>query len=198
MTRDCKQLSDKVDHITPASIRGDMRVQEVTPSTCWKRGRRLVKAECLWAADVLAELDGIDGINILAPHDKDSFADLDPDDNEDEEVESIIGPTSPPHALSMELEEAAEEELHALNISTPLHTPESINHSITVGGQQVCKAKALSQRLKYGSKKISTDRNRRVAGIARHAGSLLVDSGIAEFDSIFGRPCLMISDVIAT
>ncbi|KAJ7183864.1 hypothetical protein C8R46DRAFT_1186739 [Mycena filopes] len=176
MTRDCTELSDKIDHINPASVRGDMRVQEVT----------------------LGTLDGMNEINILAPHGKDSFADLDPDDNEDEDVEIIVAPGPPPHALSMELEEAAEEELHALDIATPLRTPNSISPSITVGGQQVRKARALSQRLKYGNKKASTDRNRRVAGIPRHAGSSVVDSGMTEFDSIFGGPCLLIFDVIAT
>ncbi|KAJ7696885.1 hypothetical protein B0H16DRAFT_1903738 [Mycena metata] len=198
MTRDCTILPDKVDHIKPASVRGDMRVQEVTPLTCWKRGRDLVELECPWAAEILRNLDAIQEINILAPHGKDSFADLDPDDNEDEEIEATTEPAPPPHPLSVELEEAAEDELHTLDIPTPLRTPAAISHSITVDGQQVRKAKALSQRLKYGNKKVSTDRNRRVAGIARHGDSTEADSGIAEFDSIFGGPCLMISDVIAT
>ncbi|KAJ7706488.1 hypothetical protein B0H16DRAFT_1826242 [Mycena metata] len=198
MTRDWTVLPDKVDHIKPASVRGDMRVQEVTPLTCWKRGRDLVALECPWAAEILADLDTVAEINILAPHGKDSFADLDPDDNEDEEIESAAGPAAPPHALSVELEEAAEDELQSLDIPSPLRTPATISHSITVDGQQVRKAKALSQRLKYGNKKISTDRNRRVAGIARHGDSSGLDSGITEFDSIFGGPCLMISDVVAT
>ncbi|KAJ7142001.1 hypothetical protein C8R46DRAFT_1317489, partial [Mycena filopes] len=198
MTRDGKELPDKIDHIKPASVRGDMRVQGVTLGTCWKRGRRLIEAEYPWAAEILANLDGIDEINILAPHGKDSFDDLDADDVEDDEVETVLGPALPPHALSMELEEVAEEELHALDIATPLRIPDSVSPSITVGGQQVRKARALSQRLKYGNKQVSTDRNRRVAGIARHTGSSVVDSGISEFDSVFGGPCLMISDIVAT
>ncbi|KAJ6543370.1 hypothetical protein DFH09DRAFT_928698 [Mycena vulgaris] len=60
------------------------------------------------------------------------------------------------------------------------------------------KARALSQRLKYGSPKVSTDRNRRVAGIAGHSDTSATGSAIVEFDSVFGGPCLMISDVIAT
>ncbi|KAJ6453283.1 hypothetical protein C8R47DRAFT_1181269 [Mycena vitilis] len=68
MTRDSKELSDRVDHINPASVRGDMHVREVTLLTCWKRGRRLVEAECPWAAEVLANLNGMTEIDILTPH----------------------------------------------------------------------------------------------------------------------------------
>jgi hypothetical protein len=99
--------------------------------------------------------------------------------------------------VSTDLEDAAEEELDTLDDDSHLHAPATISHSITVDGKAVRKARALSQRLKYGKKKASTDRNRRVAGIAHHSGSTLVDSGITEFDSVFGGPSLMISDIIA-
>jgi hypothetical protein len=198
MTRDSKELSDHLDHIKPASVRGDMRVQEVTLVTCWKRGRRLVETECPWAAELLAQLDAMPEIDILNPHGKHSFVDLDLDDNEEDEITAPTGSVVPPHSLSTDIEDAAEEELAALDVPTPLRTPVTISHSVTVDGQQVRKARALSQRLKYGNKKMSTDRNRRVAGISRHAGSSIINSGITEFDSVFGSPCLMISDVIAT
>lgn len=45
MTRDCTELSEHIDHIKPTSVRGDMRVQEVTLLTCWVRGRRLIEEE---------------------------------------------------------------------------------------------------------------------------------------------------------
>ncbi|KAJ7814764.1 hypothetical protein B0H14DRAFT_3746965 [Mycena olivaceomarginata] len=198
MTRDSKELSDHVDHIKPASVRGDMRVQEVTLLTSWKRGRRLVEAECPWAVDVLASLEGMPDINILAPHGKDSFADLDEDDNEDDETPVPIGCAVPPHPLSTDIEDAAEEELQATDVAPELRTPITISHSITVDGREIRKARALSQRLKYGNKKVSTDRNRRVAGVARHSDASVLNSGFTEFDSVFGGPSLMISDVIAT
>ncbi|KAJ6543369.1 hypothetical protein DFH09DRAFT_1249372 [Mycena vulgaris] len=48
MTRDSKQLSEHVDHIKPASVRGDLRVQHVTLVTCWRRGRRMVPRLYAW------------------------------------------------------------------------------------------------------------------------------------------------------
>ncbi|KAJ6527860.1 hypothetical protein DFH09DRAFT_1327969 [Mycena vulgaris] len=198
MTREGKELSDHVD-IKPASVRGDMRVQEVTPLTCWKRGRRLVEAECPWAIEILQGLDATPGVDILSPFGQLLFdAPLDPDDNEDEDIEVSAGPALPPHPLSTELEDAAEEELEAFEAGSPMRVPSTISHSITVDGSSVRKARALAQRLKYGKKKVSTDRNRRVAGVSRHSGASVIDSGITEFDSLFGGPCLMISDVIAT
>ncbi|KAJ7191493.1 hypothetical protein GGX14DRAFT_381107, partial [Mycena pura] len=196
MTRDCKVLSDRSDHIKPSLVRGDMRVQEVTLLTCWNTGRRLVENECPWVAEILAGIEKIPGVDILSPFGRMVFDNLDADDNEEDDVEIDITPTIPSHALSTALEEAAEEELEALEGTSQTQSP--VSHSITVAGQLVRKAHALSQRLKYGNQKASTDRNRRVAGVARHAGSFVIDSGMTEFDSVFGGPCLMISDVVAT
>ncbi|KAJ7181372.1 hypothetical protein C8R43DRAFT_1101284 [Mycena crocata] len=199
MTRDLVELSDGIDHIKSASVRGDMRVQEVTLLTCWKGGRRLVETDYPWTAAIFKELEAIPGLDILTPHGKASFDDLDPDDNEDDETESPSADSNPPpYALSTDLEDAAEEELEASDIVTPLRTPATISHSITVDGKSVRKARALSQRLKYGKKQASTDRTRRVAGIARHSSSSTGGSEMTEFDSVFGGPCLMISDLIAT
>ncbi|KAJ7197097.1 hypothetical protein C8J57DRAFT_1455782 [Mycena rebaudengoi] len=180
--RDSKILSEHSDHIKPSLVRGDMQVQEVTPLTCWNGGRRLVENECPWATAILQELDTTPGIDILSPFGKIVFDNVDPDDNEDEEVETTSGPVLPPHPLSTVLEDAAEEELEAL-IGAP-QIPSAVSHSITVDGTLVRKSRALSQRLKYGQKG-STDRTRRVAGISRHSNSSILDSGMTEFDSIF-------------
>ncbi|KAJ7114226.1 hypothetical protein C8R44DRAFT_984314 [Mycena epipterygia] len=196
MTREFTQLPDRVDHIKPASVRGDMRVQQATPLTCWNRGRRMIENDCPWAVDILKTLDATPGIDILNPFGKLSFDDLDAD--EDDETDITSGSTIPAHPLSTELEDAAEEELNAVDSGSQMRTPTTFSHSITMGGQSVRKARALSQRLKYGSQKTSTDRTRRVAGIARHSVTSAIDSGIVQFDSVFGGPCLMISDVVAT
>ncbi|KAJ7733375.1 hypothetical protein B0H14DRAFT_3614797 [Mycena olivaceomarginata] len=125
-------------------------------------------------------MEAVPGLDILTPCGKLSFDELDPDDYEDDMEETATAPTIPLHPVSTDLEDAAEEELDALDDDSHL----------------LRKARALSQRLKYGKKKASTDRNRRVAGIARHSGSTL--TGITEFDSVFGGLSLMISDIIAT
>ncbi|KAJ7684071.1 hypothetical protein B0H14DRAFT_3675303 [Mycena olivaceomarginata] len=145
-----KELSEHVDHIEPSSVRGDMQVQQVTLVTCWKRGRRLVEAECPWAAEILANLDTNAEIDILAPQGKDCFVDLDPDDIEDDEVAAPAGSTAPRHALSTDIEDAAEEELEAIDIATPLCTPATISHSITVDGQEVRKARVNFSACKTG------------------------------------------------
>ncbi|KAJ7256659.1 hypothetical protein C8J57DRAFT_1437007 [Mycena rebaudengoi] len=176
MTRDSRILSEHSNHIKPSL--------EVTPLTCWNGGRRLVEDECPWATAILRELDTTPGIDILSPFGKIVFDNVDPDDNEDEEIETMSGPVLPPHPLSTVLEDAAEEELESL-IGAP-QIPSAVSHSITVDGTLVRKSRALSQRLKY------------VAGISRHSNTSILDSGMTEFDSIFGGPCLMISDVVAT
>ncbi|KAJ6583593.1 hypothetical protein DFH09DRAFT_1436126 [Mycena vulgaris] len=143
-------------------------------------------------------LDSMPGIDMLNPCGKLSFDNLDPDDNEDDDTEVVLSSTVPSTPLSTELKDAAEEELDNSGSGSQLRTPVTVSHSITVGGQSMRKARALSQRLKYGSPKVSTDRNRRVAGFARHSDTSATGSAIVEFDSVFGDPCLMISDVIAT
>ncbi|KAJ7719177.1 hypothetical protein DFH07DRAFT_1009745 [Mycena maculata] len=119
ITRDGTELPDRIDHIKPASVRGDMRVREVTLLTCWVRGRRHTETECPWTIAILKELESTPGIDILSPcGNKLSYEDLDADDIEDE-VEAV-NLTIPLHPLSTELEDAAEEELDNVDVN-PTH-----------------------------------------------------------------------------
>ncbi len=70
ITRTSQVLPDTVDHIKPASWKGDVYVKNVTLLTAWRRGRRLVEEECEFSLPILQALEQKAGHNILAPRGK--------------------------------------------------------------------------------------------------------------------------------
>ncbi|KAJ7725142.1 hypothetical protein DFH07DRAFT_931577 [Mycena maculata] len=194
LTRDSTELSDETDHIKPPSWRGDVSVDKVTHLTCWRRGRRLVEEEFESLADAFRLLDTVSNIDILSP-----LGTLlvrvdivDPDDNEDDEETPISVPTT---SLSPDLEDAVvdEEVGRAETVSVP-----AVNHFITIGNKLVNKTRALSLMQKYSHKAVSTDRLRRVAALDRYTSKSDELNNIAEHDSAFGSPCILISEPIVT
>lgn len=68
LTRDSRALPDTVDHIKPASWKGDVNVRNVTLITAWKRGRRIIEEGFAWAAPIFQSLEAKKTITILAPY----------------------------------------------------------------------------------------------------------------------------------
>jgi hypothetical protein len=68
LSRDSTQLSDKTDHISPSSCRGDVDVASVTLLTSWNRGRRIAEDEHPSLKPAFISLDAASNVDILAPH----------------------------------------------------------------------------------------------------------------------------------
>ncbi|KAJ7219633.1 hypothetical protein C8J57DRAFT_1596038, partial [Mycena rebaudengoi] len=194
LSRDSTQLSDKTDHISLSSCRGDVDVASVTLLTSWNRGRRIAEDEHPSLKDAFISLDAASNVDILAPHGVLIInVLLDPDDCEDdEEPETHAVPST---SLSPILEDAVVEEEAAKE--APANT-QPVNYFITVDNKQVHKARALSLMQKYSHKAASTDRLKRVAEIQRYSEKPDENENIAMFDSAFGSPCILISEPITT
>lgn len=192
ITRDSRKLPDKADHIKPASWRGDVTIKNVTLSTCWKHGRRLVEEELPFSIEILTQLSSLAGVDILSP-----FGILLvklPTDNDGPDVNPSEHPPAPAvcAAVSREFEDAAAEEEGEAGL-----VMRHFDQYLTIDGQKVSKTRMLSCRSKYDQTPSSTDRLRRVQNIEKfpHDSSSLVGT---QCDSIFGEPCLITSEPIAT
>ncbi|KAJ7648621.1 hypothetical protein DFH06DRAFT_997187 [Mycena polygramma] len=178
MTRDSRQLSDKTDHIQPPSWRGDVSLQNVTPLTCWRRGRRIIEEDFPLLAPAFKSLDADKNVDILSPRGTLLVrVDLDPDDNEDEDEPTIPTPTipTPTPTLSTDLEDALVDEGASLD---QLSSTTAVNHFITVDKKPLRKTRVLSLIQKHSHSASSTDRLRRVAAVARFAITQSVQADI--------------------
>jgi hypothetical protein len=202
ITRDSTELPDEADHIKPASWRGEVDVKHATLLTCWKRGRRLVEADCPFVVNLLASWDSKPEVDILSPFGTLLLdVPLDDDDNEDNEDETqndsslaLQSTHRPQISISTELEDAIAEEQPESN------KPSSFDRSAMFQGKRLPKARILALRSKYKDSPSSTDRLKRVAEVERYAATSgeATRGNIIEYDSAFGGPCLLISEPIAT
>lgn len=198
MTRDASEILSKSDHIKPASWRGNVKLRDVVLITAWKRGRHLVESDpdCRFAADILHRLEAHPGADILSP-----FGVLLVHitlDSDDVENDPEITPVNLPVVLdlsnpcSIELEDAAGE--HILKDSVC-----SFSRHIEINGKEINKARALALRSKYKTSPSSTDRLRRVEQQQRYTSSSHQEPDkILDFNSVFGAPCIFLSEPIAT
>jgi hypothetical protein len=142
-------------------------------------------------------LDAAENIDILAPLGILLVrVDLDLDDNEDDDEPTVPGPVIPT-SLSTDLEDALVDEEVSRDQTTAAPSPGTVSHFITVNDKPLRKTRALSLMQKYSHKAASTDRLRRVAALDRYSSKSQNDN-IAEHDSAFGSPCILISEPIVT
>ncbi|KAJ7434946.1 hypothetical protein FB451DRAFT_1465917 [Mycena latifolia] len=185
MARDSSVLPDRADHIKPPSWRGNTALANVTPLTCWLRGRRTIEKECPSLAKYFRALDEAYNISILSPLGELIVnKDLDPDDNEDDErTESAVK-----SSVSPDLEDAAADE-EVFNDQVP-----TFANFITVQDKPLRKTRALALMQKFGYKAGSTDRLKRVADVQRYSAKSDEPSAIIESDA----PYILVSEPIAT
>lgn len=156
-----------VDHIKPASWRGDVNVSNVNLKTCWMLGRKKVK-EIPRLDAVLRKIEALKDlrINILRPFGKDIVhARRDPEDYDDtaETFDDGLGSNSCSdenlQPVETALEDAAVEEEQG----------EKHNPCFELDGQKVWKGRYLSQRFKDLKNPGSRDRLKRYADVPRYA-----------------------------
>jgi len=62
-----KEIPDSADHIKSTSWRGNVKVNDVSLQTSWNRGRHLAEDEYCFVKTILAELEELSDIDLLAP-----------------------------------------------------------------------------------------------------------------------------------
>ncbi|KAJ7333384.1 hypothetical protein DFH08DRAFT_939956 [Mycena albidolilacea] len=186
LARDSSVLPDRADHIKPPSWRGDTTVANVTPLTCWNRGRRIIEQECPQLAKHFRALDASYNVNILSPlGELIVHKELDLDDNEDDDEEVAVAKSS----VSPDLEDAAIDE-DVLVDTAPVFT-----NFITVQDKPLRKTRALALMQKFGYNAKSTDRLKRVADVQRYSAKGNEHAGtVIESDAAY----ILVSEPIAT
>jgi hypothetical protein len=205
MTKETDELTSKVDHINPASWRGDVHVKNVNPQTSWILGQQKAIELVPNAKKVFEDGEGNDAIDFLSPFGQilvnqrdeedgaydcsDLLAEYPPSNEDiDESPATHIRPAaSVSHSdttLDGDLEDAMASEL--------LRGP--VSSDVMIGGKKMGKPAALRLRLQHRVNRASTDRLRRVEEVpcfnSSDKGSFsdnLIISG-----SEFGSPCIRV------
>ncbi|KAF8970227.1 hypothetical protein BDZ97DRAFT_1652701, partial [Flammula alnicola] len=209
ITRSSETLPDTVDHIKPASWKGDVYVKNVTLLTAWRRGRHLVEKDCSFAAPILEALEQKGSHHILAPRGKLLFRLTPEEAGEDDslDLEEISRPHRP-SAISdelddnrVEIEDSFVEQDHGDTVlSQTADSGRKFDRHIEFEGTRMLKSRALSLYSKRLGKDgpSSTDRLKRVQEVERYAGSTPLSSAYGTTPSSVSQPLLVIQDPVAT
>ena len=198
LSKDGLDVHKGVDHINPASWRGNVEVSNVNLQTCWMLGRREVD-KIPRLAKVLADLEAENNpaVNMLQPFGKDivrapraadDYDDTAEDFEEDPSALPIDGAQSA-QAPAPDFEDAVIEEMEIQK-----HDP-----CFELDGQKIWKGRYLNERFKEMRNPGSRDRLKRYADIPRyaikHSGSnSVVESPIDQMEG----PCIQMDFPLAT
>ncbi|KAF8327198.1 uncharacterized protein EI90DRAFT_2928786 [Cantharellus anzutake] len=187
-------FEQKVDHLNPASWKGDVQVSGIQLASAWKAGRYLIESDHELApfepVEKLARCESSLGADLLNPFGTDAY--------EEVESEEILDPmpqqpqqctSTSPMPSSLELEELVDSEHSRQN---------GLESTVEVAdGKHVHKAKVLREFTRYTRTSNSTDRLRRVANISRFAPSFSMPNHHIGDDSITETEHILIQDVVA-
>ena len=201
-------ILSKVDHISPASWKGDVQLDNVHPLTAWNEGRERVESAFheLRIADVFVDMEA-KGHNMLHPFGN-ALADDDHNgelacemDTSSQSVESMpppsvleevmLGNGDPP---DLSLEEHVE-------IETTRQGQVKYSPLVDIGdGKTMSKARILRELKRAAFSKVpgSTDRLSRVAGGTRFSGTVSANPNVIDSTSVFGTSTVCVGDPIAT
>jgi hypothetical protein len=190
ISRDGLTIHKHVDHINPASWRGNVKVSRVILQTCWKLGRRRVEEDFPFLIDTL-RVATERSFDIFSPLGEDLVKGPREADDYDDTLEGIETDThqavAPPP--SPDLEDAIAEELPC-----GMHRP-----YFELDGKEIYKARYLNQAFAQYKKTGSTDRLKRVASIQRYAvKSTDNHPGILECDPTSGDNQVQMDSPIAS
>lgn len=221
ITRTSEVLPDTVDHIKPASWKGDVYVKNVTLLTAWRRGLHLVEEEFEFSVPIFAALENKGSHHILAPRGKLLFNLTPKEAGEDDslDIEEIVATqhaatsdsptsTSPTSIANFNELSANHVEIEDLFIEKDINdTGDGISsttgHSkfdryIVFEDNCMLKSWALSlyaRRLGKGGPS-STDRLKHVQEVERYGGNALGSNPSNTLG--IDKPLLVIQDPVAT
>lgn len=162
LSKDGFEIHQGVDHVGPASWRGDIHVANIVLYSTWKLGKLEAERRFPFLIPVLASINQL-GRDILSPLGKDLVKaprDADNVDDTYEDIPSSLANAANP-AVGPDLEDAVMEEESSPD---PKHQP-----FFMLNGTEVSKAQYLSQAFQAFKKAGSTDRLKRVAQVQRYS-----------------------------
>ncbi|KAJ7774629.1 hypothetical protein DFH07DRAFT_732410, partial [Mycena maculata] len=198
-------LDSKIDHINPASWKGNTDVNRVTPLTSWIQGRHRIENFLPQTHAVFEKMLRDPRVDIFAPFRTSLVEKYDEEDIDEayscrqwaDEFEALPPQTRPP--LSTELPEDASPEPsysgdNDLEDAMGVEEPRGgFDSHIEINGTQLSKAKALRLAMAgLTGPRASTDRTRRVASIPCHRADGIYDTE----PQILGEACLRIDNPV--
>ena len=180
-------IHDSVDHINPASWRGNVKVSQVVLQTCWKLGRLQIEEEFPFVASILQEATNA-SFDIFSP----LGTDLVKAARDVHDCDDTIDGTSPlpceGSAPEPDLEDAVAEE----------DTSGKHDTCFELDGKQVYKTRYLNQAFTHYKKTGSTDRLKRVANIDRYSKPITIHNDVLEHDPTSSESQVQMDSPIAT
>ena len=190
LSKDRLIVHEHVDHINPASWRGNVNVSQVVLQTCWKLGRLRIEEDFPFLATILHAATE-SAFNIFSPLGKDLVKGPREADDYDDTLEGLGSDVQTNRELppGTDLEDAVAEE----------HPSGKHSVCFELDGKQIYKARYLNQVFTHYKKTGSTDRLKHVANIQwyavkSHNGHL----GIIEHDPTSGENQVEMDSPIAS
>ncbi|EIW75146.1 hypothetical protein CONPUDRAFT_66200, partial [Coniophora puteana RWD-64-598 SS2] len=187
-----EELTAKVDHINPASWRGDVSLKHVLPITAWTHGRETIEHDyAQFAVHACFARIQESGGDLLFPDGSPPgpcLADPDPEDTVEDDPIPIAAPT--PETDDLDMEDRVAIELAEQN--------QTFSPYVQVEGKRVYKARVLRQLFRFINSAGSTDRLKRVAGLLRFTAAPDIDTDVVNSLSIFGGAKLFVGEPLVT
>lgn len=193
MTKDAlnnsADLTDRADHISPSSWKGNVCVGPVSLLTCWILGRQ--KAEKLVpGAKVVLERLSVNNVDIFSPFGSLLFHQAN-QDNLDENNPVAVGSTQ---TMSHEMPVYEESGLGDVEDAIAEEHPRGCaTAKVTVSGKETSKPRAIRDRMLHRTTRSSTDRLKRVQEMPCFA-STQSDKDLIDYNSELGAPCIRIGN----
>ncbi|KAJ7700182.1 hypothetical protein B0H16DRAFT_1441414 [Mycena metata] len=190
-------ISKTADHVSPPSWIGDVRVSTVVPHGCWIAGRKIAEGLVAGGKETLERCAATPGFDMFTPLGRMLVGAQDPEAAFEPDAE-LFRPA--PDEVNQSPESQPEsssgndiDDMLAMDDSTRVtkHSPHLI-----IAGKKVSKATVLSNFMQGRSARLSTDRTRRVAGIAAFNNSSA--DGLFTFDGPLGTPSLRLGNPVVT
>lgn len=177
LSQDAKEIPNSADHLSPKHLRRELyKVKDVTPLTCWRKGRAMAESEFPKAVDILRQAEDKGGIDMLSPNGVLLVTAPLPADDVDESTEATVFGTNVPSTETADAgnridieNEIAELEANTGRVNEGPEATSTREHHLLVDGKPMSKAKLLAAVGRYRKKAGSTDRLKRVQEIARYA-----------------------------
>ncbi|KAF6750127.1 hypothetical protein DFP72DRAFT_1072474 [Ephemerocybe angulata] len=67
LSESAEPIPDSADHLSPKYLKGDYKVKNVTPQTCWRLGCERAEADYEPAARISEKAEEQDGVDMLSP-----------------------------------------------------------------------------------------------------------------------------------
>ena len=212
MTKETDELSSKVDHINPASWRGDVHVKNVNLHTSWILGRQKAIELIPNARQLFEETETNENIDFLSP-----FGQILVNQRDEDEAYNCSNLLSeyPPSNDNLGTNESPGTNTRPATTVSHVHTtldgdledvmahelPQGpISSDVIIGGKKMGKPAALRNRLQHRLNRASTDRLRRVEEVPcfNSPGSKSVPDDLIVSESEFGLPCIRVGHPAAT